>query len=178
MLRNQHLVWIVALIAGIVGWGLFALSFWQHRDSQERWVQTQQRLEDDIASHARDRDRLRARNTNLNEQITRLEDQHNRLTEANGELASVRERLMLANGELTEIVAKRRVAEAAVATFVLQQEAVKSRLEASRTSPINREPRRSSQQSVVIDTGAVTSAPALAAISQGLYAFANLLSSR
>jgi hypothetical protein len=81
---------------------------------------------------------------------------------------------MLANGELTEIVAKRRVAEAAVATFVLQQEAVKSRLEASRTSPINREPRRSSQQSVVIDRGAATSAPSLARISQGLYAFADL----
>ncbi|MGI9450455.1 MAG: hypothetical protein ACR2QH_07455 [Geminicoccaceae bacterium] len=174
MVRKQHIVWIVALITGAAGWSLVALSHWQHRQSQERWVEAQQRLEDDLAAYARDRDRLRATNTDLKEEIARLEGRHDRLTEANGELASVREQLVLANSRLTDMETRRRVTEAAVAALVLQHEAVRSRLDASRTPPINRGPRRSSQQSVVVDTGAVTSAPNLARISQGLYAFADL----
>jgi hypothetical protein len=173
MLRKQHLVWIV-LAAGTAGWGLFALNLWHHRVSQERWVETRQGLENDVASYARDNNRLRAKNVDLNEQITRLEGQHDRLTKANGELASVREQLVSANSRLTDMGTRRRVAEAAVATLVLQQETVKSRLEATRTPPINRRPQRSSQQSVVVDAGAVRSASTLAAISQGLYAFVDL----
>ncbi|MGI9418202.1 MAG: hypothetical protein ACR2RA_10245 [Geminicoccaceae bacterium] len=165
-------------MTGVLGWAILAFTTWHQRQAQEGWKQTRHQLEDQLAFHDAAQRRLRATNTSLNHQLAWLKSEIDQLVAAHGVLASVLDRQVLASGQLSEMEAKREATEITVATLALQQEVLKSRHAASRAMLARRSQFDGTEHFVATDAeeASKVSSPmtTMAAIGEGLYAFASL----
>lgn len=180
MLRPPSaLTWVVVLTIGGMGWALLAFTVWQHRQSQESWMQTRHQLEDQVAFHDLARRRFEVRNAGLGRQVAALNSEIDELVKAQGGLAAIEERRQQASERLLAMEAKKKAAEVAIATLALQHEVMKSRYAASEIASLWPGKFQLSNQAPATDarrktTSTSSQLPATHAFREGLYAFAKL----